>query len=150
MTRNVLNYFRYLNKLYTSRQPMSALPTNVCYLATDYPGHASCGVRSHDQLSDPHVQLEAFRQWARRMVGVASSAYQRAMGRGLSQAQAWNTTTVDWTVAAKVCVLREKHLSEKLGKISVFCSDKFLFFLCQKNCFLCVGPLLLCCSKVFQ
>jgi acyl-CoA oxidase len=92
---------RYLNKLYSSGQPMSALPTNVCYLATDYPGHASCGVRSVDQLSDPHLQLEAFRQRARRMVGVASSAYQRALGRGLTQPQAWNSTTVDWTMAAK-------------------------------------------------
>ncbi|CAI8005627.1 Peroxisomal acyl-coenzyme A oxidase 1 [Geodia barretti] len=93
---------RYLNKLYSSGQPMSALPTNVCYLATDYPGHASCGVRSVNRLSDPHLQLEAFRQRARRMVGVASSAYQRALGRGLTQPQAWNSTTVDWTVAAKV------------------------------------------------
>ena len=97
-----ISLYRYLNKLYSSGQPMSALPTNVCYLATDYPGHASCGVRTVDQLSDPHLQLEAFRQRARRMVGVASSAYQRALGRGLTQPQAWNSTTVDWTAAAKV------------------------------------------------
>lgn len=102
---------RYLNKLYSSGQPMSSLPTNVCYLATDYPGHASCGVRSLDQFSDPHVQLEAFRQRARRMVGVASSAYQRALGRGLTQPQAWNSTTVDWTVAAKVSDIIKKYLN---------------------------------------
>ena len=93
---------RYLNKLYSSKLPMSALPTNVCYLATDYPAHSSCGVRSVDQFSDPHTQLEAYRQRARRIVGVANSAYQRALGRGLTQAQAWNETTIDWTVAAKV------------------------------------------------
>ena len=96
---------RYLNKLYSSKLPMSALPTNVCYLATDYPAHSSCGVRSVDQFSDPHTQLEAYRQRARRMVGVANSAYQRALGRGLTQAQAWNETTIDWTVAAKVRIL---------------------------------------------
>ena len=39
---------RYLNKLYSSKLPMSALPTNVCYLATDHPAHSSCGVRSVD------------------------------------------------------------------------------------------------------
>ena len=76
-----------------------------CYLATDYPAHSSCGVRSVDQFSDPHTQLEAYRQRARRMVGVANSAYQRALGRGLTQAQAWNETTIDWTVAAKVRIL---------------------------------------------
>ena len=37
-----------------------------------------------------------------RMVGVANTAYQQALARGLTPAQAWNTTTVDWTVAAKV------------------------------------------------
>ena len=108
---------------------MSALPTNVCYLATDYPGHASCGVRSVNQLSDPHLQLEAFRQRARRMVGVASSAYQRALGRGLTQPQAWNSTTVDWTVAAKVFTFSVTyfvtHLTEKL-KTNLCCMQTFL------------------------
>ena len=33
---------------------------------------------------------------------MASSAYQRALASGMSQAQAWNVATVDWTVAAKV------------------------------------------------
>ena len=33
---------------------------------------------------------------------MASSAYQRALASGMSQAQAWNAATVDWTVAAKV------------------------------------------------
>ena len=37
-----------------------------------------------------------------RMVGVANSTYQQALARGLTQAQAWNVSTVDWTVAAKV------------------------------------------------
>ena len=35
------------------------------------------------------------------MVGVANSAYQQALTRGMTQAVAWNTTTVDWTVAEK-------------------------------------------------
>ena len=39
---------------------------------------------------------------ARRMVGVANSTYQQALARGLTQSQAWNISTVDWTVAAKV------------------------------------------------
>jgi acyl-CoA oxidase len=93
---------RYLNKLYSRRLPSSRLPSNVCYLATDYPSHVSCGVTSLDQLRDPHTQLEAYRQRVRRMVGVANSAYQQALARGMTQAEAWNTTTVDWTVAAKV------------------------------------------------
>lgn len=92
---------RYLNKLYSRRLPLSHLPGNVCYLATDYPTHVTCGVSSVEQLRDPHTQLEAYRQRARRVVGVANSAYQQALARGMTQAQAWNTTTVDWTVAAK-------------------------------------------------
>ena len=36
---------------------------------------------------------------------MANSAYQQALARGMTQAEAWNTTTVDWTVAAKVCTL---------------------------------------------
>ena len=57
---------RYLNKLYSQQLPISRLPDNVCYLATDYPTHASCGVQSEDQFMDPHTQLEAYRQRARR------------------------------------------------------------------------------------
>ena len=39
---------------------------------------------------------------AYRMVGLANSTYQQALSRGLTQSQAWNISTVDWTVAAKV------------------------------------------------
>ena len=64
---------RYLNKLYSSRLPSARLPANVCYLATDYPTHVSCGVHSAHQLEDPHTQLEAYRQCAHRYSGTVGT-----------------------------------------------------------------------------
>lgn len=111
---------------------MTNLPSNVCYLATDYPAHISCGVQSVNQLMDPHIQLETYRQRARRMVGVANSAYQRALTNGMTQAQAWNVTTVDWTVAAKVKTYIHQHS----------------YNLLLRHCY--TGSLSLCCPQVIQ
>ena len=57
---------RYLNKLYSLQLPASKLPANVSYLASDYYLHKSCPLRTAEQFSDPHIQLEAYRQRARR------------------------------------------------------------------------------------
>ena len=35
---------------------------------------------------------------------MAASRYDKALARGLKPTEAWNESTVDWTVAAKVCV----------------------------------------------
>ena len=94
---------RYLNKIYLQKQPSASLPANVVYLGVDYPHHKHCGVRSATQFSDPHTQMESYRQRARRMVAMAASRYDKALARGLKPTEAWNESTVDWTVAAKVC-----------------------------------------------
>ena len=57
---------RYLHKLFSQHVPASQLPSNVDYLASDYPLHKYCGVKKAQQFMDPHVQLEAYRQRARR------------------------------------------------------------------------------------
>ena len=59
---------RYLNKLYSQQLPASKLPKNVSYLASDYYLHKSCPLRTAEQFSDPHIQLEAYRQRARRYI----------------------------------------------------------------------------------
>eukprot|EP00731_Ephydatia_muelleri_P016497 Em0009g921a len=92
---------RYLNKIYLQKQPSASLPANVVYLGVDYPHHKHCGVRSATQFSDPHTQMESYRQRARRMVAMAASRYDKALARGLKPTEAWNESTVDWTVAAK-------------------------------------------------
>ena len=65
-TQAILIFFRYLNKLYSQKLPASKLPSNVSYLAADYPLHRSSPVRTAEQFMDPHIQLEAYRQRARR------------------------------------------------------------------------------------
>ncbi|KAL5481883.1 hypothetical protein EMCRGX_G022144 [Ephydatia muelleri] len=92
---------RYLNKIYLQKQPSASLPANVVYLGVDYPHHKHCGVRSATQFSDPHTQMESYRQRARRMVAMAASRYDKALAKGLKPTEAWNESTVDWTVAAK-------------------------------------------------
>ena len=57
---------RYLHKLFSQHVPASQLPSNVDYLASDYPLHKYCGVKKAGQFMDHHVQLEAYRQRARR------------------------------------------------------------------------------------
>ena len=37
-----------------------------------------------------------------RMVAMATANYQRALGQGCSQVEAWNLSSVDWTIAATV------------------------------------------------
>lgn len=59
-------HFRYLCKLYSQKQLQSQLPTDVMYLASDYPRHKSCAARMPGQLFDAHIQLEAYRQRALR------------------------------------------------------------------------------------
>ena len=95
---------RYLNKIYLQKQPSASLPANVVYLGVDYPCHRHCGVRNVTQFSDPHTQMESYRQRARRMVAMATSRYDKALARGLKPPEAWNESTVDWMMAAKVCV----------------------------------------------
>ena len=36
------------------------------------------------------------------MVAMATANYQQALGQGCSQAEAWNLSSIDWTVAATV------------------------------------------------
>lgn len=91
---------RYLSKLYLQRLPASKLPSNVSYLASDYYLHKSSPLRTAEQFLDSHVQLEAYRQRARRMVAMASEHYQDALRRGMKQTDAWNASTCDWTAAA--------------------------------------------------
>ena len=37
-----------------------------------------------------------------RMVTMATANYQRALGQGCSHAEAWNLSSIDWTIAATV------------------------------------------------
>ena len=49
---------------------MSKLSVNVAYLGSDFPVHKYCAVKTSGQFTDPHIQLEAYRQRARRWVGL--------------------------------------------------------------------------------
>ena len=78
-------------------------------------------MRTAEQFMDPHIQLEAYRQRARRyytaskcftidsntiylyrMVAIASKTYQEGLRQGLKQTDAWNYSTCDWNAAATV------------------------------------------------
>ena len=87
---------------FNQRLLQSQLPTNIAYLASDYPKHTSCAASTPQQFSDPHLLQEAYRQRARRMIEVASAQYQAGLGMGLDNVAAWNSSSVDWTNAAQV------------------------------------------------
>ena len=57
---------RYLHKVLNQRLPMAELPSNVVYLATDFPMHGSSAVRELGQFEDPAVLLRAYQRRARR------------------------------------------------------------------------------------
>ena len=88
--------------MFNQRLTQSQLPLNIVYLASDYPKHTSCAAHTPEQFSDTRITLEAYRQQARRMVEKAATQYQHAKGTGLDDVAAWNTSSVDWTNAAKV------------------------------------------------
>ena len=135
--------------MFNQRLCVSQLPTDVSYLASDYPKHRRCSAMTSHQFSDPHILLEAYRQRARRfkkmlsqylqtpiiytlyiyspsrqntcilyssfyfpqwffsycsrLVEIASRQYQVGVESGMDKFAAWNSSSVDWTVAAKVC-----------------------------------------------
>lgn len=68
-----LMLYRYLHKLYSQKQLQSQLPTDVMYLASDYPRHKTCAARTPHQLFDAHIQLEAYRQRAVRWALISLS-----------------------------------------------------------------------------
>ena len=124
----LLSYgIRYLHKMFNQQLSQSQLPLNIAYLASDFPKHTSCAAHSPEQFSDPHLLLEAYRQRARRMVEVAAVQYQHAKHSArLDDVAAWNSSSVDWTNAAKVssrCVMIIMHSST--GTLS-FCGTESL------------------------
>ncbi len=58
----------YLLKLFSQHLPSGQLPDNVAYLGSDYPVHTCSSVHTADQFMDLRMQLEAYRQRARRYV----------------------------------------------------------------------------------
>ena len=63
---------RYLLKQFSQKLPMSKLSVNVAYLGSDFPVHKYCAMKTSGQFTDPQIQLEAYRQRARRWVGLGS------------------------------------------------------------------------------
>lgn len=118
----LLQTARYLLKQFSQKLPMSKLSVNVAYLGSDFRVHKYCSVRLSEQFTEPHTQLEAYRQRARRMVAIATANYQQALGRGCSQSEAWNMSSIDWTVAATAhchyVVLKAFHESVQLAGLS--------------------------------
>ncbi|XP_064382738.1 peroxisomal acyl-coenzyme A oxidase 1-like isoform X2 [Halichondria panicea] len=91
---------RYLNKLYSQKLPSSGLADNVAYLASNYTLQKRSPVRTAQQFLDPHVLLEAYRQRARRMVAIAVTRFENGKRSGLSQSDAWSSSTCDWITAS--------------------------------------------------
>ena len=69
-THTLIHTHRYLLKQFSQKLPMSQLSVNVAYLGSDFPVHKYCSVRTSGQFTDSHIQLEAYRQRARRWVGL--------------------------------------------------------------------------------
>ena len=62
--------------MFNQRLCVSQLPTDVSYLASDYPKHRRCSAMTSHQFSDPHILLEAYRQRARRFKKMLSQYLQ--------------------------------------------------------------------------
>jgi acyl-CoA oxidase len=92
---------RYLMKLFSQRKTSSQLPLNVQYLGSDFVVQIKCSVHTPAQWLDPHQQLDAYRQRARRLVTRAAQRYRKAIQGGAHQGDAWNLASVDLVAAAK-------------------------------------------------
>lgn len=124
-----------------SRFSQSQLPTNVCYLAVDYPQHTQCSVFTPKHFNDPHVLLEAYRQRAKRyyyyllhgfachwscmstficiyrLVSIAMKRYSTSGNN--DPITAWNNSSVDWMNAAKVMMNDCGHCSMMIYRHTV-------------------------------
>ncbi len=111
---------------------MAQLPIDISYLASDYPKNRRCPAMASVQFSHHNILLEAYRQRARRyphviatklflnsyvcipvvcipvdcipcrLTEIASKRYQTGLQSSMDNVAAWNSSTVDWTIAAKV------------------------------------------------
>ena len=88
--------------MFTRALPQAQLPTNITYLASDYHKQKHCVVHTADQFSDPSLLLEAYHLRARKLVEIASDHYQEALTAGMDNTEAWNESSIDWTIAAQV------------------------------------------------
>lgn len=127
---------RYLHKLYSQKQLQSQLPTDVMYLASDYPRHKTCAARTPHQLFDAHIQLEAYRQRAVRCVSKAYQLMEAALAKGMDQSDAWNATSVEWVQAAKAhCHLSVLQMFTKAVHMLEMCPNNQHIFKALRDLF---------------
>ena len=50
----------------TRQLPSSELPDNIAYLSKDFKLKPKCAIRTASHYTDPHMQIEVYRQRARR------------------------------------------------------------------------------------
>jgi acyl-CoA oxidase len=92
---------RYLMKMFSQQKRTDQLPKNIDYLGSDFVVQVKCSVHTPAQWLDPHQQLDAYRQRARRLVTRAAQRYRKAIQGGAHQGDAWNLASVDLVAAAK-------------------------------------------------
>ena len=92
---------RYLHKMFSRRLNQSQLPSNIVYLASDYPVH-TCAVKAPEQFLNTEVLLEIYQQRARRMVESAAEQYTENLNEGMDSELARNECSIDWINAARV------------------------------------------------
>ena len=56
-------------KMFSQQKRTDQLPKNIDYLGSDFVVQVKCSVHTPAQWLDPHQQLDAYRQRARRWVG---------------------------------------------------------------------------------
>uniref|UniRef100_A0AAN0JCZ4 Acyl-coenzyme A oxidase n=1 Tax=Amphimedon queenslandica TaxID=400682 RepID=A0AAN0JCZ4_AMPQE len=117
----LLQTARYIFKVCKQNMPQAQLPSNVAYLAADYPKYKESPVSDPKHFNDPHILLEAYRQRVIRLVAVALERYSKSIATGLDSVAAWNNSSVDWTMAARAhchyLVLKAFHSSIDAAKV---------------------------------